>query len=143
MSLLNGLVAQNRWAAVEVQNYGVNISIVVEIVKRGGAAAFNDLHPAATHAGHIGKFSLSVILQQIIADFHARSIVNESDVVHEVPASDEDIAVAIVIEIDEPHSPGHMRKQTVIDARLIGHILKKPGTNIAVIHGHFVLIRGC
>ena len=100
----------------------------IQVIEGSSTTAFHDQQPVSTLVGHIDESPVASIHEQDVADLHGSAIVDVLDVVHEVAAGDENVPVAVVIEVDESRSPLGMRMSAAACPGAIGGIFKHPAT---------------
>src|SRR5439155_17566126 len=72
------------------------------------------------------------VLKQEITFLVTGGVIPKLDIVLEVPARDEQVAVAVVIEIDQARSPGDLIESACAGPRDVGHILKNSSAQTTV-----------
>ena len=136
-----GIVPQDSWCGVGVQNHNINVAIVVQVIETGTPAALDNPHSVSGFARNVRELALPSVSQQEIGDFQRRSIVHQFHSI-KMAIGYEDVAVAVVVKVDEARSPVHMWVQGTWDLGFSGCIFEQTSTNVSVENGHFRLVVG-
>ena len=105
MILAGGVVSQDGRLLARIEDHHVDVTVVVQVVEPRAAAAQLDRHSAAAGIRDVDEPALAGVHQQHVADVVGRGVVVELDIVLEVAAGDVDVAISVVVEIDEAGSP--------------------------------------
>ena len=98
-------VPQDRGLRVRVEDHHVDVSVIVQVVEGDTLRGVLGHRAQAALRRHVDELSLPIVPQQYIVAAVAGRRVAEFDVVFGVPVADEDVLVAVVVEVDQSASP--------------------------------------
>ena len=117
------------------------IAVVVQIVEGRTPAAPCAPHAVTAPLRDVNERSLSLIQQEDIGRGRGGRVVVAIDVVLYVARGNEDIAVAVVVKIDQAGSPGHVGEGAGPGAGEQGHVRKQAIAQIPMERGQLFCVR--
>src|SRR6185369_11984078 len=96
-----------------IENHNVDITIVIEIVEGGPAGASFDERPITSFVGDVDELRAASVPQNDARTFIGCGVVEKMHIVVEVTTSDEEIAVAIIVEVHNTDAPLNITKATL------------------------------
>ncbi len=107
--LARRIVPQKSRFLPGVEYNDVDVSIVIQVIEDRATAAMLGEKSVATAVGNVHEFPGAGVHQYNVPRTVARGPIEVIDVIDQMPASDEDIAVTVVIEIGKAGSPCDLR----------------------------------
>src|ERR1051326_644943 len=135
------VVSQNGRLTPRVEYDDVQIPIVIQVVERRPAAAEPGQQSIAALVGYIHEPSLASVPQNDVSGVVTGGVIKLLHVVDEVTAGNENIAVAVVVQINHAGAPFDVRIGAVARAGLAGHILKIDPLAVLVERAQLAMIR--
>src|SRR5690606_30091235 len=107
-STIRAVVPQDRWPIARVRDDDIDIAIEIDVAERCPAARepFGEARPCV---GSDLAEAASLVEEDLVPLEVGRGLVELVDVVVEVAVRDEEVAPAVVIDVDERRAPAHVR----------------------------------
>ena len=118
--------------SVGIEDHDVDPAVVVEVVEGHAAAAHLEFRQVAALVRDVDKLPVAHVPQHDIPATVRRSVVIQLDVVLEVAADDEEVAVAIVVEINKTTAPGDVGQRAVAGPAGQGHVVEQAAAPVLV-----------
>jgi hypothetical protein len=135
MVLTGAVVPEESGFAARVEDDDVDAAVIVQVVEGSAAAAAFNGQPVPGASGDGSEFPVACILEEDVAGLVTSGVIPKLDIILEMTAGNEDVAVAVVVKIDEADSPSDLVESAGASAGDVGHVLEMPD-QVAVEDGH-------